>query len=136
MAQPCPLLRLRRPPDPAHPRRSCPETESGQAGRADGEGDSLRGGPSRRCRGALDLLALDDALSSLETFDPRKATVVELRFFAGLTIEETAEQLGISTETVSREWRRAKAWLYRRKLPAPGKHKGGIRSARLICSAR
>jgi RNA polymerase sigma factor (TIGR02999 family) len=59
-----------------------------------------------------DLLALDEALSSLETVDPRKATVVELRFFAGLTLEETAEQLGISQETVSREWRRAKAWLY------------------------
>ncbi|HEV8580639.1 MAG TPA: sigma-70 family RNA polymerase sigma factor [Thermoanaerobaculia bacterium] len=59
-----------------------------------------------------DLLALDEALSDLETVDPRKAAVVELRFFAGLTLEETAEQLGISPETVSREWRRAKAWLY------------------------
>lgn len=60
-----------------------------------------------------DLLALDEALSTLEAIDPRKAKVVELRFFAGLTLEETAEQLGISTETVSREWRRAKAWLYK-----------------------
>jgi RNA polymerase sigma-70 factor (ECF subfamily) len=59
-----------------------------------------------------DLVALDEALSSLEEVDPRKATVVELRFFAGLTLVETAEQLGISQETVSREWRRAKAWLY------------------------
>jgi RNA polymerase sigma factor (TIGR02999 family) len=66
---------------------------------------------------SLDLLALDDALSSLEAVDPRKATVVELRFFAGLTLEETAEQLGISTETVSREWRRAKAWLYKELQP-------------------
>jgi RNA polymerase sigma factor (TIGR02999 family) len=65
----------------------------------------------------LDLLALDDALSNLETVDPRKATVVELRFFAGLTLEETAEQLGISAETVSREWRRAKAWLYKELQP-------------------
>ncbi|HEV8580635.1 MAG TPA: ECF-type sigma factor [Thermoanaerobaculia bacterium] len=59
-----------------------------------------------------DLVALDESLSGLEKVDPRKATVVELRFFGGLTLAETAEQLGISQETVSREWRRAKAWLY------------------------
>lgn len=59
-----------------------------------------------------DLVALDEALSSLEKVDPRKATVVELRFFAGLTLEEIADQLGVSQETVGREWRRAKAWLY------------------------
>jgi RNA polymerase sigma factor (sigma-70 family) len=59
-----------------------------------------------------DLEALDEALSDLETVDPRKAAVVELRFFAGLTLEETALHLGISPETVGREWRRAKAWLY------------------------
>lgn len=58
-----------------------------------------------------DLMALDEALSNLEKRDPRKATVVELKFFAGLTLEEIAEQLGISSETVSREWRRARAWL-------------------------
>ncbi len=60
-----------------------------------------------------DLLALDEALSSLEAIDPRKAAVVQLRFFAGLTLDETAAQLGVSAETVGREWRRAKAWLYR-----------------------
>jgi RNA polymerase sigma factor (TIGR02999 family) len=59
-----------------------------------------------------DLVALDEALSGLEKVDPRKATVVELKFFGGLTLEEIAAQLGISTETVSREWRRARAWLY------------------------
>jgi RNA polymerase sigma-70 factor, ECF subfamily len=59
-----------------------------------------------------DLLALDEALTGLEQADPRMATVVELRFFAGLSREEVAEQLGISVETVSRDWRRAKAWLY------------------------
>jgi RNA polymerase sigma factor (TIGR02999 family) len=59
-----------------------------------------------------DLLALDEALSSLEVLDPRKAAVVELRFFGGLTLEETAAQLRVSPDTVSREWRRAKAWLY------------------------
>ena len=64
-----------------------------------------------------DLLALDEALSSLESVDPRKAAVVELRFFAGLNLEETAEQLGVSPETVGREWRRAKAWLYSQLRP-------------------
>lgn len=59
-----------------------------------------------------DLVALDEALSSLEKVDPRKATVVELKFFAGLTLDEIAEQLRVSRETVSREWRRARAWLY------------------------
>jgi RNA polymerase sigma-70 factor, ECF subfamily len=60
-----------------------------------------------------DLFALDDALKDLEAVDARKAAVVELRFFAGLTLEETGTVLGISAETVGREWRRAKAWLYR-----------------------
>ena len=64
-----------------------------------------------------DLIALDEALSGLEKVDPRKATVVELKFFGGLTLEEIAAQLGISAETVSREWRRAKAWLYDQLQP-------------------
>jgi RNA polymerase sigma-70 factor (ECF subfamily) len=59
-----------------------------------------------------DLIDLDEALSGLEKVDPRKAAVVELRFFAGLTLKEIAEQLGISPETVTREWRRARAWLH------------------------
>jgi RNA polymerase sigma-70 factor (ECF subfamily) len=59
-----------------------------------------------------DLIALDEALSGLEKVDPRKAAVVELKFFAGLSLEEIAGQLGISQETVSRDWRRARAWLY------------------------
>ena len=59
-----------------------------------------------------DVIALDEALSSLEKIDPRKASIVELKFFAGLTLEEIAEQLGISEVTVSREWRRARTWLY------------------------
>jgi RNA polymerase sigma factor (TIGR02999 family) len=58
-----------------------------------------------------DLLAVDQALRKLEALDPRKAAIVELRFFAGLTLEETAEQIGISPETVGREWRRTRAWL-------------------------
>jgi RNA polymerase sigma factor (TIGR02999 family) len=60
-----------------------------------------------------DVIALDDALSTLATIDPRKSQVVELRFFGGLDIEETAEVLGVSPETVKRDWKLAKAWLRR-----------------------
>jgi len=63
--------------------------------------------------GASELVALDEALRELEEVDPQKGRVVELRYFAGMSIEETAEVLGISPTTVRREWRRAKAWLYR-----------------------
>ena len=59
-----------------------------------------------------DLLALDEALKTLATLDERKARIVELRFFGGLSVEETAEVLGISDATVMREWKKAKAWLY------------------------
>jgi len=61
---------------------------------------------------APDLLAVDEALSALAELDKRKARVVELRFFGGLTVRETAAVLDLSPETVGREWRRAKAWLY------------------------
>jgi RNA polymerase sigma factor (TIGR02999 family) len=60
-----------------------------------------------------DLLALDEALKELATVDYRKSKVVELRFFGGLSVEETAEVLKISAITVMREWKMAKAWLYR-----------------------
>ena len=62
---------------------------------------------------AADLIALDDALTNLEAIDPRKSRIVELRYIGGLNIEETAEALAISPATVQREWRSAKAWLYR-----------------------
>lgn len=62
-------------------------------------------------RGA-DLVALDEVLDKLTAIDSRKAKVVELRFFGGLTVEETAEALGVSAVTVMREWSMAKAWLY------------------------
>jgi RNA polymerase sigma factor (TIGR02999 family) len=61
---------------------------------------------------ASDLVALDDALASLAAVDARKGQIVELRFFGGLSEEETAEVLKISTKTVQREWGKAKAWLY------------------------
>ena len=62
---------------------------------------------------AADLVALDDALTALARLDPRKASVVELRFFGGLSVDETAEALHISQVTVMRDWSTAKAWLYR-----------------------
>lgn len=60
-----------------------------------------------------DLVALDEALGELSELDPRKARIVELRFFGGLSVDETAEFLGISPATALREWNKAKAWLYR-----------------------
>jgi len=59
----------------------------------------------------MDLLALDDALTSLATIDPQKSRIVELRFFGGLTVEETAEVLNVAPITVHRAWRIIKAWL-------------------------
>lgn len=62
---------------------------------------------------STDLLALDDALRALATLDPRRAQVVELRYFGGLSVEETAEVLKVSPITVMRDWRFAKSWLLR-----------------------
>jgi RNA polymerase sigma factor (TIGR02999 family) len=62
---------------------------------------------------ADELLALDEALNSLESFDKRKSQVVELRFFGGMSVEETAVALDVSPNTVKRDWSTAKAWLYR-----------------------
>jgi RNA polymerase sigma-70 factor (ECF subfamily) len=61
----------------------------------------------------LDLIAVDDALNSLAALDPRQSRIVELRFFGGLSIEETSEILGISRATVTREWATARLWLHR-----------------------
>lgn len=63
---------------------------------------------------SVDVLALDEALGALTAIDSRQCRIVELRFFAGLTIDEAAEALGVSSATVEREWALAKAWLYRR----------------------
>jgi RNA polymerase sigma factor (TIGR02999 family) len=60
-----------------------------------------------------DLVALDDALEALGALDERKGRVIEMRFFGGLTVEETAEALHVSPETVKRDWKLAKAWLLR-----------------------
>ena len=64
----------------------------------------------------VDLVSLDDALRALEASDPQQSRIVELRYFGGLSIEETAEVLGISPATVKRDWTMAKAWL-RREIP-------------------
>jgi RNA polymerase sigma-70 factor (ECF subfamily) len=61
---------------------------------------------------ALDLVALDDALNALATLDPKQGQLVELRFFAGLSIEDTSHVMGLSPATVKREWATARAWLY------------------------
>jgi RNA polymerase sigma factor (TIGR02999 family) len=61
----------------------------------------------------IDLLALDEALERLEKLDPQQVRIVELRYFSGLSLEETAESMGLSRSTVAREWAVAKAWLRR-----------------------
>jgi len=82
--------------------------------------EALIGAPS----GGVEVLALNEALTSLAMFDARKGRVVELRYFGSLSVEETAEVLGISPETAKRDWKMAKAWLLRalsgseRKAPA------------------
>ena len=68
---------------------------------------------------SVDVLALDEALDALSSFDVRQCRVVELRFFAGLDIPEAADALGVSTATVEREWAMAKAWLHQRLSTPP-----------------
>jgi RNA polymerase sigma-70 factor, ECF subfamily len=72
-----------------------------------------------------ELLALDEALQRLAKLDPRQAKVIEMRFFGGLTVEETAEALGISTITVKRDWSLGRAWLYG-DLEPQGHHAGDV----------
>ena len=68
----------------------------------------------------LELIALDEALEALGAIDPRKVQVVELRFFAGLSVEETAAVLDVSPDTVTRDWRLARSWLIKQLDPQPG----------------
>jgi RNA polymerase sigma factor (TIGR02999 family) len=68
-----------------------------------------------------DFVALDDALNALSRFDERKSRVIELRFFGGLSVEETASVLKVSSDTVMRDWRLAKAWL-QREMRGEGSH--------------
>ncbi len=71
--------------------------------------EEIAAGPERD----FDLVVLDDALEQLQAFDPRAAQLVELRFFGGLTIEETGEVMQLSPATIKREWNTARAWLHR-----------------------
>ena len=65
-----------------------------------------------------EVIALDDALKNLAEMDPRKAQIVEMKFFGGLSIEEIAEAMGVSPTTVKREWALARAWLTKRSSAA------------------
>lgn len=87
--------------------------------RVDHEDSSrLEGLPAFSTERAADICALDDALASLARIDPRRAHVVELRFFAGLTIDETAAVMNMSPQTVMRDWNFARAWLMRELRPS------------------
>lgn len=70
----------------------------------------------------VDVLTVDRLLTSLAEFDPQQERIVELRFFAGLTVEETAEALGISKATVKRDWAMAKAWMAQQMAEPPAHH--------------
>ena len=73
--------------------------------------------PEVGCWSPSELIALDDALNDMAKMDPRKAKVIELRFFAGLSVDETAEVLKVSPQTVMRDWKLARAWLERELGP-------------------
>lgn len=79
---------------------------------------------------AADLIALDDAMNALARVDPRKAQVVEMRFFGGLSVDETAEVLGISSATIRREWSSAKIWLYSMMTGGVGDEFGSLEATR------
>jgi RNA polymerase sigma-70 factor (ECF subfamily) len=90
-----------------HARRRRAEKRGGDWERVTLAGDEVAADTHKE----IDVLALDEALKRLAEFDPQQARIVELRYFGGLTIEETAEIVGISAATVVREWTIAKAWL-------------------------
>jgi RNA polymerase sigma factor (TIGR02999 family) len=88
------------------------------AGKRGGEARSASLDPDRISQErAAGLVALDDALSTLATVAPRQSRVVELRYFGGLSVDETAQTLRVSPETVTRDWRMAKSWLLRELTP-------------------
>ena len=91
------------------------EKRGGGMERVDGgaNGVDLDGMPAAGTDRAREVCALDEALDALARMDPRRAKVIELRFFGGLTVEETAEVLQISPQSVMRDWRLARAWLTR-----------------------
>ena len=82
--------------------------------RGSGQAVTLREDVALDFQDPVDLVALDEALEELAVMDPRAARIVELRFFGGLSVEETAQVLDVSTPTVKRDWRTARAWLFQR----------------------
>jgi RNA polymerase sigma factor (TIGR02999 family) len=97
-----------------HARRRASLKRGGRAEREDhASGPNLDELPSIETDRAVELCALDDALVGLAQLDPRRAKVIELRFFGGLSVEETAEFLHVSPQTVMRDWKIARAWLTR-----------------------
>ncbi|HXD30050.1 MAG TPA: sigma-70 family RNA polymerase sigma factor [Pyrinomonadaceae bacterium] len=91
------------------------EHQAAKRGGADQQRLSITSAEGLASQPPIDLLALHEALEELSTLDPQQSRIVELRFFGGLSIEETAEVLGIGHATVERDWKMARAWL-RRKL--------------------
>ena len=113
MAEPRAVLRRRctvDPSDSGRPRQKSANTAKRGAGTVTLTLDEAIFEPARQ---DIDLMKLDDALLSLSMKDEQQSRVVEMRFFGGLSIEETAEVLGVSPSTVKRDWAAAKAWLYR-----------------------
>ncbi len=93
-----------------HARRHRAHRRGGDAHKIPLVEDAAGGDPPRD----VDLIALDGALAELQELDPDQARIVELRFFGGLSVEETAEAVGASRATVHRDWAMARAWLHRR----------------------
>ena len=92
---------------------------------AGGEQVELNDAMLRADPGLTDVIAIDEALSQLELTDPRKAKIVALRYFAGLSVEETAAALDLSPATVKNEWAFARAWLFRVLGPSGAPPTGG-----------
>jgi RNA polymerase sigma factor (TIGR02999 family) len=101
------------------------EKRGGGMERLDGgaSGVDLDGMPAPGTDRALEVCALDEALDALARMDPRRAQVIELRFFGGLTVEETAELLQISPQSVMRDWKLARAWLMRELRASPARER-------------
>jgi len=87
---------------------------------------SLDDAPTLSLSRAAEFVALDDALAELANLDLRRSNVVEMRYFGGMTVEETAAALNVSVDTVARDWKAAKAWLYT-KLNKTGRETAGPR---------
>jgi RNA polymerase sigma-70 factor, ECF subfamily len=98
----------------SHARRRRAARRGGAAAQCITLEEGLAAGPQRD----VNLLALDEALVRLEAMDPEKSRMVELRFFGGLSVDETAEVMGVSPRTIDRQWQTARAWLHREILEA------------------